>query len=105
RSMRIQTLVLLLVEDDPASAESIRRSFHAFPSPSQLEIAPSLACARQLLSDRPFDLVLAKWQLPDGMATDLLTSQKPESPIALVVLAGPGEEAQAAEALRAGAVA
>lgn len=61
---------LLIVEDDRALGEGVRLALQS-PALDAL-LCHSLAEARALLAERPFDLVLLDVNLPDGSGLDLL---------------------------------
>jgi PAS domain S-box-containing protein len=96
---------ILLVEDDPAHAELVRRAFAAASQQVQLHVAETLAEARRRL-DEPRDLpqlVIADWRLPDGEGMELLTDdRRPTIPV--IIMTSQGSERVAVGALKAGAL-
>jgi two-component system sensor histidine kinase HydH len=91
---------LLLVEDEEAHAELVRR---AFEDQAEVAVASSLVKARDLLEtdERPFDLVLTDLRLPDGLGTSLLDAEAAKVPI--VIMTSQGDERAAVEAIKRGA--
>ena len=69
---------VLLVEDDPAHAELVRRAFEARGSQVQLRVAETLAEARTCLAEaaRLPQIVISDWRLPDGEGMELLTDER-----------------------------
>ena len=65
---------VLLVEDDEAHAELIRRAFAGHGTQYDLAVAGNLAEARNYLTDTLPDLIIADLRLPDGKGTDLLAA-------------------------------
>jgi len=73
--------VILHVEDDGDFAEVFRSAFGAR---AEVLGAASLAEARRLLRERPFDLIVIDWELPDGSGVTLLDQidqQQPDVPV------------------------
>lgn len=95
---------ILLVEDEDAHAEAVRRSFRSFEGSVTLAVAPTVREARVSLGRSKPDLIIADWILPDGRGTDLLATEEGEEPVPLIVLTSRGSEALAVEALKGGAV-
>ncbi len=96
---------VLLVEDEEAHAELIRRAFepvvhHRF----RLTVAGSLREARESLSREPPDIILADLNLPDGRGIELLPTEDEVQSFPLVVLTAAGDEQAAVEAMKAGAL-
>lgn len=97
---------ILLVEDEAAHAELVRRAFEARNNQVRLEVAGSLSEARARLADAPAlpDLIIADWRLPDGEGMELLAAQ-PELPaVPVVIMTSHGNERVAVEAMKAGAL-
>lgn len=68
--MRPRSPRVLLLEDDPVSAEFLLAALA--PLPLQLAHAASLGQARRLLGEARYDLLLLDLALPDGSGLDLL---------------------------------
>jgi len=97
---------VLLVDDNLADAERVRRALRHAGAEHCLEIAPSLAEAigRLAQDGARFDAVLTEVRLPDGDGLSLVTHlQERDLPLPVVVLTGAGSEEVAAAAFRAGA--
>ncbi len=80
---------VLLVEDEKAHAELVRRAFEAHRQRFKLTVADSLAAARVCLAEAGPDLIIIDLRLPDGLGTDLLAAEGDEPAIPLVVMTGP----------------
>ena len=92
-------LHILLVDDDKIDQKAIARFLKQQALPYDLEMAGSLAAARDKLKGRGFDLILLDYLLPDGTGLDLLA----ETDVPAIILTGCGSELVAAEAMRKGA--
>ncbi len=96
---------ILLVEDDAAHAELVRRAFETRGRQVQLDVADSLAAARRCLTaaTAPLHLVISDWRLPDGEGIDLLHDDR-LAKAAVIIMTSQGNERVAVEALKAGAL-
>ncbi|HTP11075.1 MAG TPA: PAS domain S-box protein [Anaerolineae bacterium] len=96
---------VLLVEDDPAHAELVRRAFELRGRQIQLQVAETLAVARRCLaapSGLP-NLVISDWRLPDGEGMELLTDDRLVN-VPVIIMTSQGNERVAVGALKAGAL-
>jgi PAS domain S-box-containing protein len=93
---------ILLVEDDDAHAELIRRALRS----SQLELrhAFTLSEARAALAGSRFDLVIADLRLPDGDGSELLPGDRERAAFPVVVMTSHGDEQAAVDAMKTGAI-
>jgi PAS domain S-box-containing protein len=94
---------ILLVEDEEAHADLIRRAFESLGG-MELTVAATLEEARGCLGKFSPDLVVADLMLPDGKGTELISSNENESHIPVVVMTSFGNETAAVEAMKAGAL-
>jgi signal transduction histidine kinase/DNA-binding response OmpR family regulator len=96
---------VLVVDDEPAHVEAIRRAFREADPRIEVVVARTLAEGRGLAASRLPDIMLVDLNLPDGRAIDLLDAAgaAPVGP-PLLVMTSYGSEQTAVEALRAGAV-
>lgn len=96
---------ILLVEDDAAHAELVRRAFESRSVRIELQVADTLAEARRRLlapAAGPH-LVISDWRLPDGEGMELLTElQLTRTPV--IIMTSQGNERVAVDALKAGAL-
>jgi|WetSurMetagenome_2_1015567.scaffolds.fasta_scaffold56029_1 signal transduction histidine kinase len=96
---------ILLVEDEQAHAELIRRAFVQRGGTNSLTVAHTLGEARRRLAKAPLpNLVIADLLLPDGRGTDLLPGNGVEVVYPLVLITGHGDEEAAVVAMKAGAI-
>jgi len=98
-----ENVTILLVEDEEAHAELVRRAFRASSSRVNLECAFSLREASSYLQKHVPDLVIADWLLPDGQGTDILPSRKEDHLFPFVLMTSYGNEQIAVDAMKAGA--
>lgn len=94
---------LLLIEDDDAHVELIRRAFEPWAMYFHLSVANTLSAARAALAAGmpEYDLIISDWRLPDGEGLDLLDGARQ---LPLVLMTSYGNERVAVEAMRAGAL-
>jgi PAS domain S-box-containing protein len=97
---------ILLVEDEPAHAELVRRAFAATGGRTRLSVAGTLDEARAILHDpdAAVDLVIADWKLPDGEGLDLIRDSAALRERPVILMTSHGSERIAVEALKAGAL-
>ncbi|MFD2110913.1 EAL domain-containing protein [Thiorhodococcus fuscus] len=94
---------ILIIEDDPAHAEAVRRSLESEGRFACIRVAASLAEARRCIVESLPDAVIADLNLCDGKSYDLIKDQpKPDFP--LLVMTSQGDEQMAVQALKAGAL-
>ncbi|MCC7448960.1 MAG: PAS domain S-box protein [Anaerolineae bacterium] len=95
---------VLLVEDEAAHAELIRRAFAVLPQRYHLRIVSTLQAARDYLAATTPDIVLVDYLLPDGRGTELLPTNGETTSYPVVILTSNGNEQIAVEALKSGAL-
>ncbi len=98
--MEIDRIRMLLVEDDAVDRMAFERFIQQGGFPYHYDCADSLQEAKQLLSDKSFDIVVSDYQLGDGTCLELLTEFK-DAPI--IVVTGTGDERTAVQAMKEGA--
>lgn len=91
---------VLLVEDDDMHAELIRRAFEETPA-IIITVARRLEEAKSALRQGMPDVVIADLRLPDGQGIELCQGDR-DCPV--VIMTSQGSEADAVEAMRAGAL-
>jgi len=99
--MMDNTIHILLIEDDPAHAELIQRSFEDRGDQSKLFIAHTLAEAREYLEKSEPTLIIADWRLPDGDSNELLHDN---NNIPVIIMTSYGSERNAVDVIKAGAL-
>ncbi|MET0285068.1 MAG: response regulator [Polyangiales bacterium] len=95
---------ILVIEDDPAHAEAMRRALTPLAHRYQVRVVGSLQEARVALAGGLPDLVLADLHLADGIALDLLPEPGLSTRFPLLVLTSHGDERTAVASIRAGAL-
>ena len=95
-------LRLLVVEDEDAHAELLRRGYESAARSVEIEIVASLAEARAALERSTPDVIVADFVLPDGRSLDLLPFAAARG-CPVVLMTSQGDEGVAVEALRGGA--
>jgi len=94
---------ILLIEDDPAHAELVQRSFEERGNGAHLTIAFTLTEARKYLKISRPTLIIADWRLPDGDSNTLLEEHgNPKPPI--IIMTSYGSERNAVDAIKSGAL-
>ncbi|MCP4536196.1 MAG: response regulator [Chloroflexi bacterium] len=99
-----QTIHILLVEDEEAHTELIRRAFERHTKRFHLTVVGDLEKARAYLAEFPPNLVITDWLLPDGRGTDLLPVEGEARHFPLVIMTSHGDEQVAVDAIKAGAL-
>jgi signal transduction histidine kinase/DNA-binding response OmpR family regulator len=95
---------ILIVEDDPAHAEAIRRKLEEEGSHMEICIGDSLKKYHQALENFLPDIVLVDLNLPDGRAFDILTFPPEAGPFPILIMTSYGNERIAVESLKSGAL-
>lgn len=93
-------LNILIVEDEPAHAEAIRRACVG----SRVRIAGNLDEYWQAVTAEVPDIVLMDLNLPDGLALQELTTPAEDGPWPILVMTAHGDEQLAVAAMKAGAL-
>lgn len=99
-----KTTHILLVEDEEAHGELIRRAFETQAEGVTLTVVRTLREARATLAESTPDLVIADIRLPDGNGLEILPPEKEGVCFPVVVLTGHGDERAAVEAMKRGAL-
>ncbi|MBI4917020.1 MAG: PAS domain S-box protein [Acidobacteria bacterium] len=95
---------VLVVEDEPAHAEAIRRAFAKADPSTVVEVVGSLREYREAVAAHVPDVAIVDLNLPDGRAIEVLTSPTDAGPFPIVVMTSFGDEHTAVEAMRSGAL-
>ncbi|MGB7788125.1 PAS domain S-box protein [Methanoregula sp.] len=95
---------ILVLEDEDAHAELIRRSFLKAAEPYRLTIAQNLGEARADLGRETPDLIIADWLLPDGNGIDILPRKDGLAELPVVIMTSHGDENLAVEIMKSGAI-
>ncbi len=94
---------VLVVDDNAAHTHILVRELEASGHSMQAATAANLAEARRLIAHAPPAVAIIDLNLPDGLATELLTSPAEEGAFPIIIMTAAGSEEMAAAAIRAGA--
>ncbi|QWV95234.1 response regulator [Geomonas oryzisoli] len=93
---------ILVVEDDDAHAELIRRGFSDLSGQYELTVAATVKEAVERIRSRDYDIVITDYLLPDGKGGDLVAHSADIAPV--VMMTSHGSEQVAVEAMKSGAI-
>ncbi|MBU5636303.1 response regulator [Geomonas sp. Red69] len=93
---------ILVVEDDDAHAELIRRGFSDLSGQYELTVAATVKEAVERIRSLDYDIVLTDYLLPDGKGGDLVAHSANIAPV--VMMTSHGSEQVAVEAMKSGAI-
>ncbi|MBU5612365.1 response regulator [Geomonas azotofigens] len=93
---------ILVVEDDDAHAELIRRGFSDLSGQYELTVAVTVKEAVERIRSRDYDIVITDYLLPDGKGGDLVAHSADIAPV--VMMTSHGSEQVAVEAMKSGAI-
>lgn len=102
--MKKERLHVLVVEDEEAHAELIKRAFEPQSDVIRLSVARSLQEARRSLTESLPDLAIVDLFLPDGRGLELLDGEVDGPDYPVVIVTSHGDEEVAVEAMKAGAL-
>ena len=97
-------LSLLILEDEPAHVEAIRRAFQSADPGMEIRLASSLGAYCEQVAERPPDIVLMDLNLPDGNVHESLILLSKRNPFPVLVMTSMGNEEVAVAAMKAGAI-
>lgn len=95
---------IVLLEDELAHAEAIRRSLQAYHSGCSILSVNSLKEFQELVSQIKPDMVIADMNLPDGNAFSILNGNIENQPWPVLVMTSYGDEEMAVKAIKSGAI-
>lgn len=100
--MEIDRLNILIVEDEESHAELIKRGIYDKDPSSVVQVAVTIADAKEyLVSEKP-SILITDWKLPDGDGIELLKTGLDEFPV--IIMTSYGNETIAVEAIKSGAI-
>ena len=102
--MNLKQIHVLLLEDEAAHAEAIRRAVESSDNAFHVQVVGSLREFRDCVNINPPDIALLDMVLPDGNGIDLLKSLPQPDAFPMLILTSHGNENAAVEALKAGAL-
>lgn len=97
---------VLIVEDSPEDCYQLTKLCQEKSFIKSISTAETLKEAAEIISDRSIDVILIDYNLPDGLATELLywlSNRNEGNPIGIIALTGLGSEKIAASLIKAGA--
>jgi len=94
---------LLILEDETAHVEAVRRAFESAEPPAEIRVASTLREYCELVEARPPDIALIDLNLPDGNPQEALNLLSGNNPFPVVVMTSMGNEAVAVAAMKLGA--
>lgn len=101
--MKQKHIKLLILEDEPAHAEVLRRQL-ADQDGCNVTLASTLSEFNRIISVIEPDLVIADMNLPDGNALSLLNGNSDSQPWPVLLMTSHGDEELAVRALKSGAL-
>lgn len=102
--MPLDTIHILLIEDEDPHAELIQRAFEDQSLHFYIYRVKLLAEAKAYIAKHEVDLIIADWRLPDGESMELLPSHHDPLYTPIILMTSYGNEKIAVEALKSGAV-
>ncbi len=93
---------ILLVEDEPAHIELVRRAFDSRGRQFHLDVVHTIEEARRILEESDHTLVIADWLLPDGEGMELVTLAGQTCSKPVILMTSHGNERIAVDAMKAG---
>lgn len=97
-------LHILLVDDEPAHIELIRRTFLSRQESVRLTVVQTLQEVETVIAQSPPDLFIIDLLLPDGSGIDFLNRTDNATRFPVILMTSHGNEHVAVEAIKAGAV-
>lgn len=86
------TISVLVVDDEPLIRKTLARMLQREPG-TEVRLAGSIAEAERMMGERPPDVVVCDYHLPDGCGPDLVRRTRREQPaIAAVLVSGAPED-------------
>jgi len=98
--MNKKTPNILLIEDEAAHVELIRRAFEHQATSVNLTVVETLRAAKARIAASTPDLVIVDFLLPDGQGTELLPAAK----YPVIIMTSHGDENLAVQAMKGGAL-
>jgi PAS domain S-box-containing protein len=99
-----KALHILVLEDEGAHIELIRRAFEGIRDAYRVTFTSSLAAARADIAHETPDLIIADWLLPDGKGIDILPKKDGHITTPLIIMTSHGNEKLAVEMMKSGAI-
>lgn len=95
---------VLIVEDEAAHAEAVRRAFENAGLEADIQVAGTLREYRGMVETFSPDIVLMDLNLPDGRAAEVLVAPLDAASVPVLIMTSCGNEHVAVESMKAGAI-
>ena len=102
--MKADRLRIMILEDETAHVEAIRRAWEDAETDVEIQVAGTLREYHNLVNIKPPDIALVDMMLPDGRAFEVLTQPPEDGLFPVLIMTSYGNEKMAVEALKAGAL-
>jgi signal transduction histidine kinase len=102
--MKKESLHILLVEDEEPFAKLVKSMFQMHAPGFHVDVVENLKDAWDYLSKNKPEFIISDLMLPDGQGIELLSINKKELCIPIMIMTGHGDEKIAVEAMKAGAL-
>jgi two-component system, cell cycle sensor histidine kinase and response regulator CckA len=102
--MTVGLINILIVDDEPAHVEAVRRALISCDPRFRVESAATLAEFRQLVSRGVPDIAIMDLNLPDGRAVEVMTNPPENGVFPILLMTSFGNESVAVEAIKSGAI-
>lgn len=102
--METEQLDILVVEDDAAHAEAIRRAFVSNGVKVGIIMVSTLQEFRERAAQNPPDIAIMDLNLPDGRAVEVMTNPSENGAFPILLMTSFGNERVAVEAIKSGAI-
>ena len=103
-AMKADRLRIMILEDETAHVEAIRRAWEDAETDVEIQVAGTLREYHNLVNIKPPDIALVDMMLPDGRAFEVLTQPPEDGLFPVLIMTSYGNEKMAVEALKAGAL-
>lgn len=104
QEMETEQLDILVVEDDAAHAEAIRRAFVSNGVNVGIVMVSTLQAFRERVVQNPPDIAIMDLNLPDGRAVEVMTNPPEKGAFPILLMTSFGNERVAVEAIKSGAI-
>jgi DNA-binding response OmpR family regulator len=94
----------MIVEDDPAHTEAIRRAFAVSDNDSEIRTAETLREFRAAVALDSPDIAILDLNLPDGNALEALAEMQESRSFPILIMTSYGDESSAVKTMKAGAL-
>ncbi len=102
--MNSERLYLLIVEDEEAHVDAIRRAFEAAGSDMEIRSVATLREFHAAVQECRPDLALMDLNLPDGQAVEALAQPLEDAPFPIMIMTAFGNQQVVVEVMKAGAL-